>query len=204
MATVALAPPGISAEELTAEFLRCRRQLQAIIFRVVRSWDESQALTQDCFLRAYRARHTFNGQASATTWLTRIAINLSYEWLRRVRHNFFSAEQPGVAAEVRAVPAAGPTPEQALLARNRAEFIDQLLHRLPPHQRELMQFRYLEEMSMDEIVARTGLSMSTVKARLNRARATLRKRAAHLRTPSINLPVHTSELPQSSSSYAGA
>jgi len=183
MATVALAPPGISAEELTAEFLRCRRQLQAIIFRVVRSWDESQALTQDCFLRAYRARHTFNGQASATTWLTRIAINLSYEWLRRVRHNFFSAEQPGVAAEVRAVPAAGPTPEQALLSRNRAEFIDQLLHRLPPHQRELMQFRYLEEMSMEEIVARTGLSMSTVKARLNRARATLRKRAAHLRAP---------------------
>src|SRR5438309_1811452 len=104
MATVALAPQGIGAEELTQEFLRCRRQLQAVIFRVVRSWDESQALTQDCFLRAFRARHTFNGQASPATWLTRIAINLSYEWLRRVRHDFFSAEQPSIAAELRTVP----------------------------------------------------------------------------------------------------
>jgi len=186
--TVALAPPGIGAEELTQEFLRCRRQLQAVIFRVVRSWDESQALTQDCFLRAYRARHTFNGQASAATWLTRIAINLSYEWLRRVRHNFFSAEQPGIAAELRAVAGHTPTPEQALLARDRAQFINDLLHRLPPHLRELMELRYLNEMSMDEIVLHTGLSMTTVKARLNRARAALRKRAAHLEMPALAAP----------------
>ena len=196
---VSLAPVGIGAEELTEEFLRCRRQLQAIIFRVVRSWDEAQALTQDCFLRAYRARHTFNGQASATTWLTRIAINLSYEWLRRVRHNMFSAEQPGVAAELRAVPCHTPTPEQSLLARDRAEFIAAMLHRLPPHLRQLMEYRYYDDMSMEEIVARTGLRMTTVKARLNRARATLRKRAAHLPAP-----VLTSPLPQSSSSFAEA
>jgi len=176
----------------TAEFLRCRRQLQAVIFRVVRSWDESQALTQDCFLRAYRARHTFNGQASAATWLTRIAINLSYEWLRRVRHNFFSAEQPGIAAELRAVSGHSPTPEQALLARDRAAFIEELLHRLPPHLRELMEMRYLNEMSMDEIVEHTGLSMTTIKARLNRARAALRKRAAHLEMPSLASPLPTS------------
>ena len=99
---------GIEAEALTAEFLRCRRQLQAVIFRVVRSWDEAQALTQDCFLRAFRARHTFNGQASPATWLTRIAINLSYEWLRRVRHESFSAEQPAIAAELRAARIARP------------------------------------------------------------------------------------------------
>jgi|GEM_PF-1434516 len=198
MATVALAPPGIGIEELTQEFLRCRRQLQAVIFRVVRSWDESQALTQDCFLRAYRARHTFNGQASAATWLTRIAINLSYEWLRRVRHNFFSAEQPGIAAELRAVPAHVPTPEQSLLAGDRSAFIDDLLHRLPPHLRELMEMRYLHEMGMDEIVQRTGLSMTTVKARLNRARAALRKRAAHLELPSLASPVPS---PASSSSF---
>ncbi|MBI2678752.1 MAG: sigma-70 family RNA polymerase sigma factor [Candidatus Koribacter versatilis] len=197
MATVALAPPGIGAEELTQEFLRCRRQLQAVIFRVVRSWDESQALTQDCFLRAYRARHTFNGQASAATWLTRIAINLSYEWLRRVRHNFFSAEQPSIAAELRTVAHHTATPEQELLARSRSEFIAKLLHRLPPHQRELMQMRYLNEMSMEEIVVHTGLSMTTVKARLNRARAALRKRAAHL-----DLPAFTSPLPNSTSTLA--
>jgi RNA polymerase sigma-70 factor (ECF subfamily) len=197
--TVALAPPGIGAEELTQEFLRCRRQLQAIIFRVVRSWDDAQALTQDCFLRAYRARHTFNGQASPATWLTRIAINLSYEWLRRVRHNFFSAEQPGIAAELRAVPSHTPTPEQALLAGDRTAFINELLHRLPPHLRELMELRYLKEMSMDEIVLRTGLSMTTVKARLNRARAALRKRAAQL-----DVPLLASPLPHSSSSFAEA
>src|SRR5512147_222476 len=99
MAAIAVAPAGVGPEELTEEFLRRRTQLQAVIFRIVRSWDEAQSLTQDCFLRAYRARHTFNGQASLSTWLTRIAINLAYEWLRRVRSNFFSAEQPAIATE---------------------------------------------------------------------------------------------------------
>lgn len=196
--TIALAPAGIEAEALTAEFLRCRRQLQAVIFRVVRSWDEAQALTQDCFLRAFRARHTFNGQASPATWLTRIAINLSYEWLRRVRHESFSAEQPAIAAELRAVPSPEPTPEQALFRRRRAEQVTELLHRLPPHQRTMIEYRYLHDLSVNEIVARTGLSMTTVKARLNRARAALRRHARYM-----DLPLLTSPLP-ASSSFAAA
>jgi RNA polymerase sigma factor (sigma-70 family) len=74
-----------------------------------------------------------------------------------------------------------------------------LLHRLPPHLRELMEMRYMKEMSMEEIVLRTGLSMTTVKARLNRARAALRKRAAHL-----DLPDFTSPLSNSTSALAQA
>ena len=62
-----------------------------------------------------------------------------------------------------------------------------------------MEFRYLEEMSMDEIVLRTGLTMTTVKARLNRARATLRKRAAYLDVPNF-----TSPLPHPTSALAQA
>ncbi|HTK95426.1 MAG TPA: sigma-70 family RNA polymerase sigma factor [Terriglobales bacterium] len=194
--SVAVAPAGIGAEELTQEFLRCRRQLQAVIFRVVRSWDEAQALTQDCFLRAFRARHTFNAQASPSTWLTRIAINIAYEWLRRVRHNFYSAEQPAIAAELRSVPSRIATPEQSLLEHRQTEMIQELLALLPASQRELMEYRYLHDLSMDEIVDRTGLSMTTVKARLNRARAYLRKRAGHR-----DIPLLTATLPHSSSSF---
>ncbi len=189
-------PVGIGASELTEEFLRCRRQLQAVIFRVVRSWDEAQALTQDCFLRAYRARHTFNGQASPATWLTRIAINLAYEWLRRVRHNFYSAEQPAIAAELRTVPSRVATPEQSFLENRQTEMIQELLAMLPPGQRVLMEYRYVHDLSMDEIVERTGLTMTTIKARLNRARAYLRKRAGHREIPLLTVP-----LPHSSSSF---
>ena len=195
MAAIAVAPPGVGPEELTEEFLRRRTQLQAVIFRIVRSWDEAQSLTQDCFVRAYRARHTFNGQASLGTWLTRIAINLAYEWLRRVRANFFSAEQPAIATELRSVKASGPSPEQSVALRQQSEFVEELLHRLPPHHRILIEYRYLHDMSVDEIVERTGLSMTTVKARLNRARATLRKRTANTDLPSI-----AAELPPTTSS----
>lgn len=195
MAAIAVAPPGVGPEELTEEFLRRRTQLQAVIFRIVRSWDEAQSLTQDCFVRAYRARHTFNGQASLGTWLTRIAINLAYEWLRRVRANFFSAEQPAIATELRSVKASGPSPEQSVALRQQSEFVEELLHRLPPHHRILIEYRYLHDMSVDEIVERTGLSMTTVKARLNRARATLRKRTAN-----TDLPAIAAELPPTTSS----
>jgi RNA polymerase sigma-70 factor (ECF subfamily) len=189
MAAIAVAPPGVGPEELTEEFLRRRTQLQAVIFRIVRSWDEAQSLTQDCFVRAYRARHTFNGQASLATWLTRIAINLAYEWLRRVRTNFFSAEQPAIATELRSVKASGPNPEQALAVEQQSEFVQELLHRLPPHHRILIEYRYLHDMSVDEIVERTGLSMTTVKARLNRARAALRKRTANTALDEIAAPL---------------
>lgn len=199
MAAIAVAPAGVGPEELTEEFLRRRTQLQAVIFRIVRSWDEAQALTQDCFVRAYRARHTFNGQASLGTWLTRIAINLAYEWLRRVRANFFSAEQPGIATELRSVKASGPSPEQAVAVRQQSEYVEELLHRLPPHHRLLIELRYLHDMSVDEIVERTGLSMTTVKARLNRARATLRKRAALTDLNDIAAP-----LPPTTSSMVAA
>ncbi len=189
MAAIAVAPPGVGPEELTEEFLRRRTQLQAVIFRIVRSWDEAQSLTQDCFVRAYRARHTFNGQASLGTWLTRIAINLAYEWLRRVRANFFSAETPAIATELRSVKASGPSPEQSVAVRQQSEFVEELLHRLPPHHRILIEYRYLHDMSVEEIVERTGLSMTTVKARLNRARATLRKRTANTELDDIAAPL---------------
>ncbi len=195
MAAIAVAPPGVGPEELTEEFLRRRTQLQAVIFRIVRSWDEAQSLTQDCFVRAFRARHTFTGQASLGTWLTRIAINLAYEWLRRVRANFFSAEQPAIATELRSVKASGPSPEQSVAVRQQSEFVQELLHRLPPHHRILIEYRYLHDMSVEEIVERTGLSMTTVKARLNRARATLRKRTA-----TVDLPSIAAELPPTTSS----
>ena len=181
---------ALTPEELTQAFLHCRYQLQVIIYRTTGSWDEAQALTQEVFLRAFRARHGFTRQASVTTWLTRIAINIGLESRRRMRPNLYSAEQPGIADEVGSVPFDGPSPEDFLLEHAQSEFVQDLLATLSPQLRQAVIYRYLRGMSLAEIVDRTGVKATTMKARLNRALRHLRK---HIRRSSF--PIVAANLP---------
>jgi len=175
---------SLTPEELTQDFLRCRYQLQVIIYRTTGSWDEAQALTQEVFLRAFRARHGFTRQASVTTWLTRIAINIGLESRRRVRPNLYSTDQPGIADEVGSVACNAPSPEDFLLEHAQSEFVQDLLATLSPQLRQAVTYRYLRGMSLAEIVDRTGVKATTMKARLNRALRHLRK---HIRRSSFPL-----------------
>ena len=57
--------------------------IYATIYRMTRNEDDASDLTQDVFLRAYKKRKSFRGESSPGTWLTRIALNLTYNFLKR-------------------------------------------------------------------------------------------------------------------------
>ena len=148
---------------------RHRRQVYQVCYRFVANHEDASDLAQDVFLRAYRSLRTFKGQSAFSTWLYRIAVNVS---LNRV-----SSKQPIAEAidvheheDVRAEPA-----DHAVLRQERAATVRAAIARLPRKQRATMILRMYHELPHEEIAAILGSSVGAVKANFFHALANLRK-----------------------------
>lgn len=136
------------------------------VLRVVKNTTLAEDLTQECFLRAYRALPTFRGDSKVRSWLYRIGTNLALNSVTRAR------EVPtDILGEV--LPAStGPAHEAELseLARAMRSAIDDL----PDDLREPLVLREIQHLSYEEIANRLGLPLNTVRTRIFRARRALR------------------------------
>ncbi len=156
-----------------------QRRIFRVLLAILRDPDAAETLTQECFLRAYKARTEFRGDASVATWLVRIAVNLARDHLRNRRASFWRRLLAGgeeAAATAVAVPDWRPTPEQDLATRQQITAVWQAAAELPPQQRTVFALRFVEEMSLAEIAVATSLRVGTVKAHLFRAIAAVRRR----------------------------
>jgi RNA polymerase sigma-70 factor (ECF subfamily) len=176
--------PGISATGWTArEFDDIVRQHQARIYRVLwcelRDDEAAATLTQDCFLKAYRGRSAFRGEASVSTWLVRIAVNLARDYQRNRRQSFWRRLLGNNAheAELAAGMAEDTTPraDRALLAREQLQRTMEAVKSLSPQQQTAFHLRFLEELSIEEIAEVMGIGIGTVKSHLSRAVNALRQ-----------------------------
>ena len=144
--------------------------------------DEEAAanLTQDCFLKAYRGRAEFRGEAHVATWLVRIAVNLARDHQRSQRQKFWRRLLRSDPQEAEmAVSSAMDTragADRALLAREQLQRTMEAVRRLSPQQQTAFHLRFLEEMSIEEIAAAMGIESGTVKSHLSRAVSALRQR----------------------------
>ncbi len=186
-----LNPAGIATQALTRglahdEFDDLVREHQQRIFRVVmalvRDSELASNLTQDCFVRAYEKRASFRGDASVSTWLIRIAMNLVRDHARNRRQAFWkrlfqrSTENDSVETAAETVRDARSTPERQILAREELNAVWSVVAELAPQQREVFVLRFSEEMSLEEIAQVLDIKIGTVKAHLSRAVATVRMR----------------------------
>jgi len=155
------------------------------IFRFVlgslRDRDAAETLTQECFMKAYRAREQFRGDASVKTWLMRIAVNLVRDHLSNARLKFWRRTQQ---SSVDISTAEGwlqdrrSSPEAALGAKQQVAAIWSAVAGLSEGQRTVFLLRFVEEMDILEIAAATGLKEGTVKIHLFRALRSVRARVA--------------------------
>ena len=174
---------GLRAED----FVEIVRQNQGRIFRflmsLLRDPDAADTLTQECFLRAYRKRASFRGDASISTWLTRIAINLAADHRKNRRNTFWSRlfgrnHAEDSEAAVLAVADAQPSAERALIAGEQYAAVRAVVDALPPRQKAVFLLRFVDEMSIQEIAQATGLETGTVKSHLHRALSAVRQKAS--------------------------
>jgi len=179
--------PGIRAED----FDHIVREYQARIYRILllelRDEDAASSLTQECFLRAYRNREGFRGEASVSTWLTRIAINLARDHRRNRRQSFWrrlfgnSRDEEPTMELASAVPDPAASPERSFLAKEEMQWVVRAVESLPDQQRTVFHLRFIEQMSVEEIAAAMNLKSGTVKVHLSRAVGTLRRMRKELK-----------------------
>jgi len=139
----------------------------------------AESLAQDCFFKAYKARHGFRGDASVGTWLMQIAVNLVRDHARDRRLQFWKrARLTAVDLNTAGgwLPDGGASPEVAALAREQVAAVWAATESLSERQRTVFLLRFVEDMDLLEIAAATGLKEGTVKAHLFRALQAVRER----------------------------
>ncbi len=157
-----------------------QRRIFRFLLSLLRDPDAADTLTQECFLRAYRKRKSFRGEASIATWLTRIAINLATDHCRNRRRAFWSrlfGRHHEDVSEGAALVVADPQPsaERALIASEQAAAVRAVVDELPERQRAVFLLRFVEEMTLEEIAQATELEVGTVKSHLHRALSAVRR-----------------------------
>jgi RNA polymerase sigma-70 factor (ECF subfamily) len=145
----------------------------------LRDTHAAETLAQDCFFRAYKARATFRGDASVSTWLMQIAVNLVRDHARDRRLQFWKRARltaVDTAVAGRWIPDGAASPELAALRKEQVQAVWNAAGSLSERQRTVFLLRFVEDMDLLEIAAATGLKEGTVKAHLFRALQAVRER----------------------------
>jgi RNA polymerase sigma-70 factor (ECF subfamily) len=151
-----------------------QQRVFSIVYHLVRRRDEVEDLAQEIFLKAFRAIRTYNFQSSFATWLSRIAVNHCYDYLRKMRSSRLSYYSEMTEESARELERKLETPESHGLDHGEKlslrEFVGALLARAPQDDRVILTLKEIEDCSVEEIAELMKLKPSTVKVRLHRAR----------------------------------
>jgi RNA polymerase sigma-70 factor (ECF subfamily) len=146
----------------------------SLVYHLVRRRDEVEDLAQEIFIKAFRAIRSYNFQSSFVTWLSRIATNHCYDYLRHERAARVSFYwQMGENSQQELENNAESNPEQTLDHEEQIalkDLVDKLLGRAPENDRKILILKELQDYSVEEIAEILNLKPTTVKVRLHRAR----------------------------------
>lgn len=157
-------------------FRRHSQRVYRVARAILRDDGEAQDLVQEAYLRAYKHLDQFAGRAKFSTWLTRIAIHEARARLRGGsvrREKEATAAHEGSAIERDVTPTADP--ERRAFENEVKTILEAAVDALPTRYRTVFMMREIEAMSTAETADSLNLSRDTVKTRLHRARALLRK-----------------------------
>lgn len=154
---------------------RYQNQVYSVALRYAADRYLAEDVTQETFLSAWRAIHSFRG-GSFRAWLFRIAVNEARDLHRK------SSRRPATSLEVmlEETPASSvdidiaPGPEQVVMSKLAMRAVEKCLRQLPEEQRILVMLSDVQGLSYDEMSQALKLPLGTVKSRLNRGRAALR------------------------------
>ena len=135
---------------------------------------DAQDSAQEAMLRAYRSISQFRGNSSVATWLYRIAHNVCLDWLKSPRNRTDTLSLDSLRQTGFDPPDGGPTPEGAYLSGSERTRLADAVARLPDETRALLSLRYGDGMSYEALAGALGISLGTVKSKLNRAKEKLR------------------------------
>lgn len=151
-----------------------QRRLGRLISRFVRDTAEAEDVTQDAFIKAYRALPAFRGDSAFYTWLYRIGINTAKNHLlalgrRAPTSTAFDSEEAEEFEDASLLHEVA-TPENELMSKQVVEVVNASLQQLPDDLRMALTLREIEGLSYEEIAAVMNCPIGTVRSRIFRAR----------------------------------
>ena len=155
------------------------RRVFNVAYKFVGRHEEAEDLSQEIFLKLYRALHTFDRRANFQTWLISISRNLCIDHYRSVRRERETVDRHVDAADL-SLTAPGPDALSRLHRRDRRDLLRRGMLALPDTLRTAVLLRDIQDLSYHEIAERLDLPEGTVKSRINRGRKELARRIVQL------------------------
>lgn len=166
--------------------LKYQRRIQRLIGRMVRDVDLVEDISQETFIRAYRALHQFRGDAQFYTWLYRIAVNTAKKFLLELKHDptvsesFLANDDEDETSRKKIEPTSVEGPESILAAKEIAAVVNAAMDDLPDDLRQAVTLREIEGLSYEEIAVAMNCPVGTVRSRIFRARDAISSRVRPL------------------------
>ncbi|MEQ6390575.1 RNA polymerase sigma factor SigW [Bacillaceae bacterium S4-13-58] len=160
-----------------------QNKVYQICYKMLGNSHEAEDVAQEAFLRAYMNIHSYDEQRKFSTWLYRIATNLSIDRIRKKKPDFYlDAEVKGAEGlnMYSRISADQPLPEEEIESLELQEYLQKEILSLPEKYRAVIVLRYLDELPLQEISEILDIPVGTVKTRVHRGREALRKKLRHL------------------------
>jgi RNA polymerase sigma-70 factor (ECF subfamily) len=163
--------------------LRYEHKIVNLVMRYVRDPEQALDITQEAFIKAYRALPRFRGDSAFYTWLYRIAVNTAKNYLAAQRRrptdielDLQDPDQYGLNAKLKET----DTPEGVMLSQELKDTLERAIAALPEDLRTAIILRELDGMSYEEIAQTMDCPVGTVRSRIFRARDAIGKKVGTL------------------------
>jgi RNA polymerase sigma-70 factor (ECF subfamily) len=163
-------------EKAYAELMdRYRDIIYYMLLKMVQNPIDAEDLTIEAFTKAFRNIQQYVPNYAFSTWLFRIATNNGIDYLRRKKSipRSMESDENEHHYTMTSLPSDFPDPEETYIFDQKVRFLKAVVSELKPRYRSLVELRYFEELSYEEISDRLDLPIGTVKAQLFRARELL-------------------------------
>lgn len=157
-----------------------RYSLYASVLKVVKVKDVAEDIVLETFAKVFSRLDEYNPNFAFSTWLFRIGINKSIDYLRNKKNlntssidDYIKDETGSTFAD--SIPSSDDDPIQDLLKEEKIAFVNVILDKLSPRYKRVIEMYYYQEMSCEEIAKEINSTVNNVKAELFRARKVLHK-----------------------------
>lgn len=153
---------------------RYRESIYFMMYKMVKNQDDADDLTIEAFGKAFSRLEQYSPSFAFSTWLFKIASNNCIDFMRKKRVKVTSMDTGYTTHSGEVIyfdaKASGQDPEEAIIYNQKVKHMRSLVEKLKPRYRELVELRYFDELSYEEIAESLNLPLGTVKAQLFRAR----------------------------------
>jgi RNA polymerase sigma-70 factor (ECF subfamily) len=152
-----------------------RDSLYFMLLKMTNNAADAEDMTIEAFGKAFKSIHLYSPKYAFSTWLFRIATNNTIDFIRKKKQGTLSIDKSYSGDEngsslSQSLKSGTLDPEEIFVRDQKIELMRQVVDRLKPHYKLLIELRYFKEFSYDEIAKEMNLPLGTVKAQLFRAR----------------------------------